>query len=180
MAGLTKKFAIAMGFVAAFGVATPSSAQGLAGAYLAGNQANRDNNYDQAAKFYAEALARDPNNPYLLQNALLSFVGKGDVERAVAIATKVASGQFGSQLADLVLTADAIKQGNFAEAQTILKDGEDRFSPLLYGLLSGWVSLGDGKMTAAVDQFDSMENPTALRLFGQYHKALALASVGYF
>lgn len=180
MAGLTKKFAIAMGFVAAFGVATPSSAQGLAGAYLAGNQANRDNSYDQAAKFYAEALARDPNNPYLLQNALLSFVGKGDVERAVAIATKVASGQFGSQLADLVLTADAIKQGNFAEAQTILKDGEDRFSPLLYGLLSGWVSLGDGKMTAAVDQFDSMENPTALRLFGQYHKALALASVGDF
>lgn len=180
MSGFTKKFAIAIGFVATMGVATPSVSQGLAGAYLAGNQANRDNNYDQAAKFYAQALARDPNNPYLLQNGLLAFVGKGDVDRAVAIAQKVASGQFGSQLADLVLTADAIKKGDFSQAQAILNDGEDRFSPLLFGLLSGWVALGDGKMTGAIDQFDSMKNPTALRLFGQYHKALALASVGDF
>ena len=180
MAGLTKNFALAMGFVAAIGVATPPEAQGLAGAYLAGNQANRDNNYDEAAKFYAEALARDPNNPYLLQNALLSFVGKGDVNRAVAIATKVASGQFGSQLADLVLIAETVKKGDFSEAQAILRDGKDRFSPLMFGLLDGWISLGDGKMTAAVDQFDSMKSPTALRLFGQYHKALALASVGDF
>jgi tetratricopeptide (TPR) repeat protein len=180
VAGLTKKFAIAMGFVAAIGAAAPSFSQGLAGAYLAGNQANRENNYDEAARFYAEALARDPNNPYLLQNALMSFVGKGDVNRAVAIATKVASGQFGSQLADLVLAAAAIKRGDFSEAKAILKDGEDRFSPLMSGLLLGWVELGDGRMTAAVEQFDSMKNPTALRLFGQYHKSLALASVGDF
>jgi tetratricopeptide (TPR) repeat protein len=180
VAGLTKKFAIAMGFVATIGAAAPSFSQGLAGAYLAGNQANRENNYDEAARFYAEALARDPNNPYLLQNALMSFVGKGDVSRAVAIATKVASGQFGSQLADLVLAADAIKKGDFSEAKAILEDGEDRFSPLMFGLLLGWVELGDGRMTAAVEQFDSMKNPTALRLFGQYHKSLALASVGDF
>ena len=180
MAGLTKKIAMALGFVAAFGVATPTLSQGLAGAYLAGNQANRDNNYDQAAKFYAQALARDPNNPYLLQNALIAFVGKGDVDRAVVIATKVASGQFGGQLADLVLSADAIKKGDYAEAQAILKDGEDRFTPLLHGLLSGWVALGDGKMTAAINAFDEMQNPTVLRLFGQYHKALAVASVGDF
>jgi tetratricopeptide (TPR) repeat protein len=178
--GFKQKIAFMIAFVAMLGVATPPESQGLAGAYLAGNQANRDNNYDQAARFYAEALARDPNNPYLLQNVLLAFVGKGDVDRAVAIATKVASSQFGSQLADLVLTADAIKAGNFSKAQAILKGGEDRFSPLMLGLLTGWIALGDGKMTAAVDQFDSMQNPTALRLFGQYHKALALASVGDF
>ncbi len=180
MPGFSQKIAFMIAFVAMLGVATPPESQGLAGAYLAGNQANRDNNYDQAARFYAEALARDPNNPYLLQNVLLAFVGKGDVDRAVAIATKVASGQFGSQLADLVLTADAIKTGNFSKAQAILKGGEDRFSPLMFGLLTGWIALGDGKMTVAVDQFDSMQNPTALRLFGQYHKALALASVGDF
>ncbi len=180
MLSITKKCAYVIGFAAILGAATPSEAQGFAGAYLAGNQANRDNNYDQAAKFYAEALGRDPDNPYLLQNALLAFVGKGDVDRAVAIAIKVASGQFGSQLADLVLTANAIKKGNFSKAQAILQDGKDRFSPLMLGLLSGWVSLGDGKMTAAVDQYDSMQNPQALRLFGQYHKALALASVGDF
>lgn len=162
----------------AIGLSGAAQAQGLAGAYLAGNQANRDNNYEQAARYYAEALARDPSNPFLLQNALLAFIGKGDVDRAVAIARQVSSGQFGSQLADLVLVAEAIKSDNFDMAAEIVADGSDRFSPLLSGLLSGWISLGQGKMGEATARFDAMDEPMALQLFGQYHKALALASVG--
>ncbi|GGA16217.1 hypothetical protein GCM10011498_15810 [Amylibacter cionae] len=152
----------------------------MAGAYLAGNQANRDNNYEQAARFYSEALARDPGNPYLLQNALLSFVAKGDVQRSIAIARKIQSGQFASQLADLVVMAQSIREGDFSEAEAILDDSADIFSPLLTGLLSGWVALGDGQMTVATKRFDGMANPPAMRLFGQYHKALALAAVGDF
>lgn len=184
MAGITKRIAVVMGVAVALSSTmeggAPAQAQGLAGAYLAGNQANRDNNYEQAARFYTEALARDPNNPYLLQNALLSFVAKGDVERSIAIARKIQGGQFASQLADLVVTAQAIREGDFSEAQAVLTDSADIFSPLLTGLLSGWVALGDGQMTVAADRFDSMDNPPAMRLFGQYHKALALASVGDF
>ncbi len=157
-----------------------SQAQGLAGAYLAGNQANRDNNYSEAARYYTKALTRDPSSPFLLQNALLAFVAKGDVKRATAIARKIASGPLGSQLADLVLIADAVREDDFSEAAAILSDGEERFSPLMFELLSGWVQLGLGQMSSAVARFDSMENPTAMRLFGQYHKALALAVVGDF
>lgn len=155
-------------------------AQGLAGAYLAGNQANRDNNYEEAARYYSQALARDPSNPFLLNNALLAFVGKGDVDRAVAIARKVSSGQIPSQLADMVLLSNAVKNEDYDEAQAVLNDATGRFSPLLSGLLSGWIALGNGQMTTAADRFDEMQNPVALRLFGQYHKALALASVGDF
>ncbi|PLS23117.1 tetratricopeptide repeat protein [Neptunicoccus cionae] len=175
---------MAFGFVAALGVSLSlpqaPKAQGLAGAYLAGNQANRDNNYEQAARFYSEALARDPGNPYLLQNALLSYVAKGDVQRSIAIARKIQSGQFASQLADLVVMAQSIREGDFSEAEAILDDSAEIFSPLLTGLLSGWVALGDGQMKVAVKRFDGMRNPPAMRLFGQYHKALALAAVGDF
>jgi len=162
---------------------TPSvmvQAQGLAGSYLAGNQANRDNNYAEAAKYYTQALMRDPSSPFLQQNALLSFVAKGDVKRALGIARKVAAGDLGSQLADLVLLADAITKGDYSEAASILRKGEERFNPLMHGLLSGWVQLGLGNMSDAVKQFDSMQNPTAMLLFAQYHKALALAVVGDF
>ncbi|MCP5072027.1 MAG: tetratricopeptide repeat protein [Rhodobacteraceae bacterium] len=157
-----------------------SLAQGLAGAYLAGNQANRDNNYDEAARYYTEALARDPSNPYLLQNALLAFVAKGDVERASSIARKVANSEFGSQLADLILLAEAIENEDYTTAQEVLDNSQDRFSPLMFGLLSGWVQLGSGQMSAALEKFDAMKNPAAMRLFGQYHKALASAVVGDF
>ncbi|MBC6442008.1 MAG: tetratricopeptide repeat protein [Rhodobacteraceae bacterium] len=157
-----------------------AAAQGLAGAYLAGNQAHRDNNYQVAAHYYGQALARDPSDPYLLNNALLAFVGKGDVDRAVALAYKVASGPVPSRLAEMVLLSEAIRKEDFDRADAALNGADDRFSPLLFGLLSAWVALGQGQMSTAGDRFDSMQNPAALRLFGQYHKALALASVGDF
>lgn len=178
MTRFLKTIAVAAGLTLT--LAGGAVAQGLAGAYLAGNQAARDNNYDAAARYYAMALARDPNNPYLLQNALLAYVARGDVDRAQAVARKVADGQIGSQLADLVLLAEAVSNGDFDAAKAVLDDGNDRFSPLLSGLLSGWIELGRGQMTAATERFDAMDSPTAMRLFGQYHKALALASVGDF
>ncbi len=181
MSALAKRMICAFGLSLAV-IATPVvlQAQGLAGAYLAGNQANRDNNYAEAARYYTEALSRDPSNPYLLQSALLAFVAKGDIDRATSIARKVASGELGSQLADLVLLSEAINDGDFVEALAILDDGKDQFSPLMYGLLSGWVELGLGQMTETLQQFDAMKTPTAMYLFGQYHKALALAAVGDF
>ncbi len=162
--------------------ATPftARAEGLAGAYLAANQANRDNNYDAAARYYTLALTRDPNSPFLLQNALLTYVAKGDVKRSTAIARKIADGPLGSQLADLVLLSDAIKQEDYSKAADILQKSEQRFSPLLFELLSGWVQLGQGQITATIERFDGMTSPKAMQLFGQYHKALALAVVGDF
>ncbi len=162
--------------------ATPftATATSLAGAYLAANQANRDNNYDAAARYYTLALTRDPNSPFLLQNALLTYVAKGDVKRSTAIARKIADGPLGSQLADLVLLSDAIKEEDYSKAAEILQKGEQRFSPLLFELLSGWVQLGQGQITATVKRFDAMTSPKAMQLFGQYHKALALAVVGDF
>jgi len=171
----------ALGMTLALATTTfAASAAGLAGAYLAANQANRDNNYNAAARYYTQALTRDPNSPFLLQNALLAYVAKGDVKRSTAIARKIASGPLGSQLADLVLLSDAIKNENYAKAAEILKKGEQRASPLLFQLLSGWVDLGQGQITETVKRFDSMKSPVAMKLFGQYHKALALAVVGDF
>lgn len=181
MTGKVTRIFTALGVTLALTTAsTDVQAQGLAGAYLAANQANRDNNYAEAAKYYTQALMRDPSSPFLQQNALLTFVAKGDVKRATSIARKIADGDLGSQLADLVLLADAITKDDFRTADTILRTGKDRFNPLMFGLLTGWVQLGLGQMSDAVEQFDSMQNPTAMRLFAQFHKALALAVVGDF
>lgn len=177
----------AMQILGALGIAlaiasTPfnAGAGGLSGAYLAANQANRDNNYAEAARYYTQALTRDPNDPFLLQNTLLAYVAKGDVKQGVAIARKIAASDLGSQLADLVLLADAIAKEDFSTAASILQDGADRFSPLMFELLFGWIELGQGRVTSAIERFDAMQTPRAMQLFGQYHKALVLAVVGDF
>lgn len=152
----------------------------MAGAYLSANHANLENDYRSAAQFYAEALKNDPENTFLLQNALLALVAKGDVADAAKIAVRLQEAEANTQLTDLVLLSDAIKKQDFDNAARILSRGEDNFTDLLHGLMSGWVELGRGKMASASLQFEKMKEPDALQLFGQYHKALALAVVGDF
>jgi Putative Zn-dependent protease, contains TPR repeats len=156
------------------------SAESLAGAYLAANQANYDGDYVAAARYFTEALKFDPKNPELLQNALIAYIGKGDLTSGKAIAQRLESLKADSQLAQLVLLAENIRKGDFKAAQKAF--GKDKgFSPLLDGLMKGWIELGLGRMSQALDSFDSMAGENqAMRAFADYHKALALAIVGDF
>ncbi len=157
-----------------------ASSDGIAGSYLSANFANSQNDYKSAARYFSEALDLDPNNLFLLQNALLSVTAKGDVEEAVKIAQKISILGEPNQLSDLILLTDAIKGGDYdASARMLSKDG-NTFTALMRGLISGWVELGRGKMAAATAIFDEMKAPPAVQLFGQYHKALTLATVGDF
>ncbi len=181
---MAKKYVKSLGIAVLASVMALSPVGGhaevAAGDYLAANLANQENDYEAAARFYARALERDPNNPYLLQNALLAQVAKGDMDASVILAKTMKDVGIESQLTDLVLLAELINSEDFSGASDLLNDGEERFSPLLQGLVNGWVLLGEGQMAAASDYFDSMKSPEAMRLFGQYHKALALAVVGDF
>lgn len=155
-------------------------AGGLAGAYLSANHANSRNDYASAAEFYSKALIQDPDDAFILQNALLTHVISGDMDVAVTLAKDIAELKIGSQLSDLVLIASLAKQQDFDQALDLLEKARSRVSTLLYGLMKGWILVGSGDMAAATVHFDTMRAPSALLLFGQYHKALATAMAGDF
>ncbi len=154
-------------------------AESLAGNYLAATQANFDNDYKAAAHYYARALAGDPDNLDLMQNGLLAFLNMGDVDQGLAIARRMEGLSANSQLAQLILLTNDIKIGEFASANAFF-ESEIGFSPLLDGLVQGWIYLGLGQMSDATARFDAMSNNNAMRVFSEYHKALALAVVGDF
>jgi tetratricopeptide (TPR) repeat protein len=158
------------------GAAWPES---LAGSYLAANQASYSNDYKAAATYYARALAQDPSNPALLQNALLSFIGTGDFTAATAIATRMQGTPADSQLAQLVVIADMIRRDDFGGVADFFEEGAE-FSPLLDGLVKAWVQIGRGRMSDALEEFDALAGNSAMTIFADYHRALALAMVGDF
>lgn len=159
--------------------AMPLSAGSLAGNYLAANQASYDNDFEAAARYYTLALADDPDNTALMQNALLAFLSKGDLDQGLAIAKRMESLGADSQLAQLILLTDAIRKRDFAAADGFYEKGI-KFSPLLDGLLRGWIYLGMGRMSDAIERFDALGGNRNMRIFSNYHKALALATVGDF
>lgn len=158
-----------------------TQADGLAGAYLAGSNAAMRGDYRAASEYFAQALKRDPDNGFIKQNAMLSSLSMGDVSTATTYANDIVSNEnASSQLADLLIFVDHIKSNDFDAASAILNGKSDSYTELFLGLMNGWTELGRGKMSKVIKTFDTMIDPPMLQLFGQYHKALALAAVGDF
>lgn len=157
--------------------ALPATANGLAGAYLAGRAASFESDYEKAAQYYTQALIADPSNPRVLESAASAYVNLGRVPQAFSIAQKMQISGIESQIAHLVITAEQFKQGDYDQLLEDIAAGR-RIGPLVDGLVAAWAELGRGRMTEALARFDALSNEDGLKGFALYHKALALASVG--
>ena len=152
-------------------------AEGLSGAYLAARKASADYDFRAASLYFTRALVRDPANPQLMENAILAFIGTGDVERTLPIARRLHGINPKAQIANMLLLSEAVQTDSFQQAFDLLAQGET-VGPLVDGLVQAWVQIGLGRMGEALDGFDKVSKEPGLLTFGLYHKALALAMVG--
>lgn len=161
--------------------ATPvvAAENGFAGPYLAARQAALSSDYTEAASYYRRAIAADPDNLALMQSAVIVLVGKGDILEARDIAAQHEAAGGDNQIADLVLEAADIVDGNFTRAATASEETTG-LAPLLGGLTEAWALLGEGRMSDATAAFDKVAAIEDFASFAQYHRALALATVGDF
>ncbi len=160
-------------------VAIPAFSDTGSGAYLAGRQAVYENDYSAAERYYAQALKFDPKNQLLLESVVVARLALGEVERALPIAQTIEEAGLPSQAARIAIAANLIAEGDW---ETLLsRDPETQgVGPLVDGLMTAWAYLGQGEMTKALEQFDSVTTQEGLREFALYHKAMALASIGDF
>jgi len=168
---------LALAAVVALAPITSAQAQASAGSYLAARHASFYADFDKAVIYYIRALAQDPQNPVLLENAISAYVGLGKFEQADVLARRMQEVGIQSQVASLVESAALIQAEDYDA--TVLKhtDGGG-IGPLVDGLLLSWGLVGQGKFTDAIAQFDALSEQPGLKNFAMYHKALALVSVG--
>lgn len=168
------------GWVLAVALALPlappvvAAPDGVAGAYLAGRAASMSSNYTEAARYYARALMRDRENPALMESAAIAFLALGDQASAYPIALKLVEGYPTNQIGNLVLAADALGPDGDLEGDV------PSVGPVGDGLIAGWRALHRGQANEAFEAFDAMIGDPRTRVFGLYHKAMALAQVGDF
>lgn len=164
--------------LAAASLAAPLKAD-VAGPYLAARQASFLSDYAEAVDYYARAIVQDPTNQRLLENAIISNLGAGDVDTAIRVAKSYEKSGGSNQIVTLVLNMAALKEGDYGPAAKGLFE-QDGLAPLLGGLLQGWALLGDGNMSAATDAFKKVADQPDFAPLASYHEALALAQVGDF
>lgn len=161
------------------GTVSVASADGDAGAYLAARLAGAHADYVLAAQYYGRALAADPQNPQLMENAAISEVGRGAVDKAIPLARSFDTNGGRNQIVDLLILTELAQKEDFAAAIAALDAGRSA-GQLVDGLYRAWALLGLGQMSEASGAFDAVTKISGLKSFGLYHKALALASVGDF
>lgn len=151
-----------------------SAAMADAGAYLAAQTAAIHRDYRAALALHVRALLADPQNPTLIEGAMISAVSLGDLERAVSFAANLPAT---NQTAQMVRLADEAAREDFAALLKGFAEGR-QLGLVIDGLVSAWAELGRGEMSAALANFDKVAGTQGLESFGLYHKALALAQVG--
>lgn len=156
-----------------------TSAQSVAGSYLAGRHAAVHSDYREAARYYADALARDSGNVELMESTVLSFLSLGEIDKAAPLARMLEAKNQTSQVARMVVTADLAKKEDF-KALLAQEPSSDGIGPWVDGLIKAWSHMGIGDVTSAMVAFDSLSKEAGMQGFVMYHKALALASVGDF
>ncbi len=154
-----------------------ATADGLAGAYLAGRAATYDSDFAASARYYTRALVRDPQNITLMENLVYAQLSLGDVKSALPVAKRMQEQGVRSQVANIVVAGSAAQAEDYAGL--LARDSAQfQISPLVDGLLDAWAHMGQGAVSEALAQFDAVGEQDGLRFFALYHKALALASVG--
>ncbi|MDN5785523.1 tetratricopeptide repeat protein [Pseudorhodobacter sp.] len=149
------------------------------GAYLAARVAGDSADYHEAAHWYSRALIATPGDADMMAGAIIAQLGLGNIDAAIEVAKRLAVTGTKSQPAELALIADEAKREDYAALLKPVEGGRTG-ALLLDGLIEAWAELGAGSMTEALDAFDRIIKTKGLESFGQFHKALALATAGDF
>lgn len=158
----------------------PVLSQGLAGPYLAGSRAFEHGSFDAAARYFVRAMAADSTNLKLKRTAMVSFVAAGEFDAAAGIADVMRANSEADLYVDLVTIVKLASNKEYHAALSINSQTEEQVSPILWMLLDAWLKIGAGEIEAGLVAFEQMSDNDAFKIYGQYHKGLALAYLGKF
>lgn len=150
-----------------------------AGAYLAARQAASQRDFAASAFWHEKALETDPDNPLLLEGAVVARLAMGEMDKAAALGERLLKGGARNQLAWLAVLAGKVRAEDFAGVLQGQAEGQS-IGALVDRLVQAWARLGTGNMSEALTDFDEVIATPGTAAFGAYHKALALAATGDF
>jgi tetratricopeptide (TPR) repeat protein len=150
----------------------------LAGDYLAGQFAQRQQDWVSADKFMNRVMDYDPENIELQKRAMVLAMGAGEVGRAVAMARKVLVVEPENQLALLFMALDDFSRQDYDAVlshMTALPDGS--IAELIRPLLTAWANVAKG--TVDLSGFDPVSPLHAYHglMIGDYAGTLQHADI---
>jgi tetratricopeptide (TPR) repeat protein len=145
----------------------------LLGNYLSGRMARGDHDLTTAAQFYSRALAEDPKNEIILEQAFLLEAASAHWDSSVKFAQDLVKNDSSNRLARFLLGCEAFKQGRYEEADKHFAEArQGPIADLTSTLARAWVQQAAGKSKEALATLDSLSDADWAQFYQRYHRAL--------
>jgi tetratricopeptide (TPR) repeat protein len=145
----------------------------LLGNYLSGRVARGSHDTQAAAEFYAKALASDPDNEIILEQAFLLETASAQWDRAIELAKELVKAEPSHRIARFLLGLEAFKQGDYKAAEEHLAVArQGPIADLTSTLARAWVLEAEGQHNKAFNTLDSLSNADWAQYYQRYHRAL--------
>lgn len=143
------------------------------GPYLSGRVAHLRYDFDDAVKYYVEALNADPENLDLVGRLYIILASESKISEAAEYAKKAFEAGDRNSFINIIIAVDDIKKGNTTEAieeLTKLKGvGYDEF---ITPLLVAWAYAANGEDKSAIDALGKLPNDPGFNLIHDFHVAI--------
>ncbi|HUG62503.1 MAG TPA: tetratricopeptide repeat protein [Methylomirabilota bacterium] len=155
------------------------AADSLSGNYLAARFANNQADMIESARFFAEALADDPEDPFLLERTLALSLAAGDIEEGIEVARRLVDVDDGNRLAALSLGIGSIRAKDWTKAvETLKRANSGPLAGLTVEVLSAWSEAGAGNIDKALARLDALKGEEWYAFFRAYHGGLIASVAG--
>ncbi len=127
-----------------------------AGNYLAGQHAQREQDWTTASKYMGRVLDYDPENMELKKRSMILAMGSGETARAIATARKIVATDSKDALALLFVTLDDFARKDYKAAISSLNVmPEGSMAEFIRPILTSWARAGMGQLDIAALNNDS-------------------------
>lgn len=143
------------------------------GSYLAGRFAASERDAESASLYFRSALRFDPQDPALLERALLSEVAGGDLDAAASYGEVLARQLPTAKLPQLVIGVRALRDGGYARAGDAFgKVHGNAAAEIAASVGIAYANYSAGDLAGADAALSKLINLGGTRSFALYHQAL--------
>jgi tetratricopeptide (TPR) repeat protein len=145
----------------------------LLGNYLSGRVARGDHDTVTAADYYSKALAEDPGNEIILEQAFLLEAASAHWDRAIELAKELVKIEPSHRIARFLLGCDAFKRGDYKQAdEDFAAARQGPIADLTSTLARAWVQEAAGKPDEAFATLDGLSDADWAQFYQRYHRGL--------
>jgi tetratricopeptide (TPR) repeat protein len=141
--------------------------------YLSARFAAQQHDMPDAARYYAQSLKTDPNNPDLLSLAFFFSTTSGDFDAAANYAQKVVATVPDDRSARLALAVIAFKHKDYAEARKQLAaSGKGPLTVFVVSLFDAWAAAAQGDNATVTADMKALSALSGTESVAAFHAAL--------